>query len=293
MFEKVTHCAFSDESGHNIGRYQSIGMVSLPLKNLENLESTFVGICSKYGLNNLTNVKWHNLRSADLRFCFLDIIDLVIKCAINDGLRVDVLVWDTQDSRHNVSGRDDGKNLARMYYHLVKDVFMERWPEGAVWELYPDRNNMIDWEKLVKILNNKGLVFAHGEPDDFGRVKINLVNKYELKIIESTPTTSPLIQLADIFAGMASYSRSSFEKWNEWKHFRFQSRLVPLENEITLSRRAKERCFVMNHFKNSCDLNKLGVCLDSCGGLRTYNPKNPINFWFYQPQHEDDTAPTH
>lgn len=292
MFEKVTHCAFSDESGH--GRYQSIGMVSIPFDNLSIIESTFVAICSKHGFNNLTKVKWHKLRSADLRFCLLDIMDLVTKCAINGGLRIDVLVWDNQDSRQNVSGRDDGRNLAIMYYHLLHDVFMKRWPEGAVWELYPDRNNIINWETLVEILNHKGLIVSKSEPDNFGRIKINLINRYELKIIESTPTISPLIQLADIFTGMASYSRNKFETFEEWELTNdVQSRLIPLENEINLSRRDKERCSIMNSFKKSCDRNKLGVSLGKTRGFKTWQPRNPINFWFYEPQHENDTAPTH
>jgi hypothetical protein len=36
-----------------------------------------------------------------------------------------------------------------------------------------------------------------------------------------------------------------------------------------------------------------GVGLNNSRGLKTWKPENPINFWFYEPQHEDDTALTH
>lgn len=294
MLETETHCAFSDESGYNIGKYQSIGLITLPVENLETIESIFKGICLKHGFNDLTKVKWHELRSANLRICVLEIMELVIKYAINDRLRVDVLIWDTKDSRHNVQGRDDSKNLAIMYYNLIKDVFMKRWPEGSEYLLFPDRNNSIDWEKLFKFLDQKGLILSYGVPDRFGRIGINLLHKYKLKIIESTPPESPLIQLADLFAGMGSYSRDSFEKWETWKRINdVQTCLVPFKEEEPLSRRHKERCLIINSFKNNCDKNKLGVSLKRTKGFKTYDPKNPINFWVYNPQHKMDKAPTH
>ncbi|QUH24218.1 DUF3800 domain-containing protein [Methanobacterium alkalithermotolerans] len=290
MFERVTHCAFSDESEYNTGQYQSIGMISIPQDDLENIESTFLSICSKYGFNNLRHVKWHELRSANMRFCVSEIINLTINYAVNEKLRADILVWDTQDSRHNISGRDDGENLARMYYKLLKDVLMKRWPKNSVWEVYADQNNIIDWEKLVKLLNNKGLI-QFNEQDKDGNFKLNILNQYKLKIIPSAPQKKPLIQLADIFAGMAIYSRTNFEKWKESKIPQVQTRLFPIE--IKLSRRDRERCLVLEAFKNTCSGKKMGVSLNSTKGLKTWQPTNPINFWFYQPQHEKDKAPTH
>ena len=293
MVESVSHYAFSDESGYNIGKYQSIGLITIPTENFETFKTIFTNICSKHGFNDLTKVKWHALRSADLRFCVQEIMELVIKYAIDKGLRIDVLIWDTQDSRHSVQGRDDSKNLAIMYYHLIKNVFMKRWPEGSEYLLFPDRNNSIDWEKLFELLEHKGLILSYSKPDELGRVGINLKRKYKLKIIESTPPKSPLIQLADLFAGMGSYSRDSFEKWEIWKRINDgQTCLVPFKEEKPLSRRHKERCLIMNSFKNNCDKNKLGVSLKSTKGFKTFDPTNPINFWFYKPQHKKDKAPT-
>ncbi len=289
MFGEVTHCGFSDESKH--GRYQSIGLISFPYSYLDVLESVFESRCNKYGFRDLRKVKWHKLSSADLRLCMQDLLDLVIKCVTDHDLRVDVLIWDNQDSRHNIQGRDDAKNMVIMYYHLLFNVVTNRWPEGSVWEICPDRNNEMDWGSLRDILNNQG-TYTLIDSDESGKITINLTEKYKMSIAPATPPDSPLIQLADIFAGMATYSRANFEKWKVWES-RGQSRLIPFENEISLKRRDRERCAVMNSFKNSCDENKLGVSLNSTQGFRTRQPSNPINFWLYKPQHEKDKAPIH
>ena len=34
-----------------------------------------------------------------------------------------------------------------------------------------------------------------------------------------------------------------------------------------------------------------GVSFDTKQSLFTYNPKNPVNFWYYEPGHENDKAP--
>jgi len=49
---------------------------------------------------------------------------------------------------------------------------------------------------------------------------------------------------------------------------------------------------IMNDFNALCKSNKLGVSLKSSKGFKTFDPKNPINFWFYVPQSDEDQAPT-
>jgi len=45
-------------------------------------------------------------------------------------------------------------------------------------------------------------------------------------------------------------------------------------------------------FNAACKSKKLGVSLKTHRGLRTLNPESPINFWWYEPQHDADRAPT-
>ncbi len=52
------------------------------------------------------------------------------------------------------------------------------------------------------------------------------------------------------------------------------------------------RCELLEELNNRCKAAKLGVSLKTHMGLRTLKPDNPINFWWYEAQHELDMAPT-
>lgn len=53
----------------------------------------------------------------------------------------------------------------------------------------------------------------------------------------------------------------------------------------------RERCIVLNEFEVALSKNKLSVSLRSSKGLRTRNPAERMNFWWYEPQHSKDKAP--
>ena len=65
-----------------------------------------------------------------------------------------------------------------------------------------------------------------------------------------------------------------------------------LNDDPVMSNREINRFELLNYFNNCCKKEKLGVSLDSFCCLCTRNPKYPINFWHYEPQHEQDKAPT-
>lgn len=58
------------------------------------------------------------------------------------------------------------------------------------------------------------------------------------------------------------------------------------------SRSEVERFQVLRAFNETCKERKFRVSLDTHAGLRTMSGASPINFWWYQPQHEFDRAPT-
>jgi len=57
------------------------------------------------------------------------------------------------------------------------------------------------------------------------------------------------------------------------------------------SRSSQERFTVLKQFDEACKRRRLGVSLKSYNGLRTPDPRNPINFWMYEVQHPEDKAP--
>ena len=118
-----THIAFSDEAYTTDSRYRSVAVISFPAIWETELNNRVKQVLSE---SSLSEFKWAKLRQARERFAALKLIDLAFNYAVESKLRIDVLVWDTQDSRHNIWARDDAQNLQRMYYHLFKNVLRQR-----------------------------------------------------------------------------------------------------------------------------------------------------------------------
>ena len=107
-----------------------------------------------------------------------------------------------------------------------------------------------------------------------------------------------LVQLADLFAGMARFSREETQQCVQWLNSRVnkdQLRLpnfldsTGVEDETTAIR--QNRFQLIGKFDTLCKRHKLGVSLRKKGYLWTPDYRNPINFWNYEPQHEYDKAP--
>ena len=173
----MEYAVFADERRYDHGRFRSIAAVSLPAGTVVDLSTRLAGALAAAGVPEL---KWSGLgaRAAVVR-CATAFVDLLLE-EIPNGLRADVLIWDTEDARHRVPNRDDIANYERALTPAIRTF------------------RQVDSE------------------------------------------ATPLSQLADLLAGMAAYTRSR-----------------PAAH----------------------------------GYLRTADPKQPINFWHYQPQHPADKAP--
>lgn len=119
IISQATHVAYSDESYYTDERYRSIAVVTLENSDKDNFSRTFGELISG---SQISEFKWNKLRQARERFAAMKMIDEAIILAQNRHIRIDVLIWDTEDSRHGIKGRDDIANLQRMYYHLFKYV---------------------------------------------------------------------------------------------------------------------------------------------------------------------------
>ncbi|MGQ9526078.1 MAG: DUF3800 domain-containing protein [Armatimonadota bacterium] len=289
----MTHVGFSDESNWNKGRFRSLGLVTTRLACLGGLETELKNLLSESQINEF---KWKKCDGAKERFAAEKMCDFAIEKACAKLLRVDVLVWDIQDSRHSVHGRDDTGNLQRMYYHLFRNVLRARWPNDAVWRLHPDEHTAMDWETVKDCLENVGERpemerSLHTE----GRFRIRLQKEFSLQeILPLQSAEHPLLQMADLFAGMAVFSRDKFDEYQAWlRAGSKQSRLFEdVPDAVYPSHSSRERFKVLRRFKECCKLRKLGVSLKTKRGLWTPKPENPLNFWLYEPQCPEDKAPT-
>lgn len=148
---KPAHVGFADESHYNIGRYRGLGLVSLEVKNLRRLE---VDLKSHLDQSNVNELKWKNIDGAKERLAAKKMLSSAVSHAKGGTLRTDILIWDIEDPRHKIRGRDDLANLERMYNKLFKNVMIERWPDKSTWQLYPDENTAMDWTSLEDFLDN-------------------------------------------------------------------------------------------------------------------------------------------
>lgn len=290
--ETVTHVGFSDESNWNKGRFRSLGLVTLPVQHLPALCQ---GLLTLLGGSGIGEFEWKKLDGAKERFAAVKMSQFAVEAACAGKLRLDILIWDIQDSRHNVKGRNDVANLQRMYYHLFRNVLSNRWPDDAVWCLYPDENTALRWETIEDYLD-RASESLEVEQNLFipGGFRLRLRREFRIQEICSVRSSEqPLLQVADLFAGLAVFSREKFNEYQEWLRTR-SNQLRLFEDDVSVSnpsRSSRERFEVLCKFDQLCKGHKLGVSLKRKKGLETLNPQRPINFWFYRPQHPDDRAP--
>jgi len=295
MTREVTHVGFSDESNWNKGRFRSLGLVTVVLDRLDSLNSDAQRLLKE---SSIREFKWKDLQGAKERFAAEKLCKFTIENALEGYVRVDVLIWDIEDSRHKIPGRDDIANLGRMYYHLFHNVLRKRWPKDAVWRLHPDEHTAMDWGTLQDCLQNASVRITMDQ-DIFtgGKFRIRLQKEFGIEMIQPVSSLeSPILQIADLFAGLAVFSHERFKEYQKWLQSRSpQQRLFgddePSQNP---SRSSRERFEVLSRFDELCKSHKLGMSLKRGRGLWTPKPsrlRSPLNFWIYKPQHSEDKAP--
>jgi hypothetical protein len=293
--DNPSHIAFADESYYLDGRYRGLGLVSLRYRDYQSVTSKLKSILKE---SNIKEFKWNKLKSARERCAALKLIRYAIEIAHAGTLRFDLLTWDIMDNRHTVNRRHEIDNLHRMYHHLSKNVFGKRWINKSTWILHPDENSVMRWEEVRKYLERKSHTI-NPTPNLFQPYqKVDVVQNYHIqKISPVNSEDEPLVQLIDLFVGLAVYSRLNYQKFSEWKTTNEPQLSIVFPGSPSLasefSSGEKERFTVLQEFYQQCNLKKLNVSLHTEQGLKTRNPKDPINFWWYTPQSALDKAPVH
>jgi hypothetical protein len=285
-----SHVAYADESNWNIGRYRSVAIVTAPTGERDRI----VNLCSDLlTQSSVSELSWKDVTGARERFAAQKIIGTVINEATAGWLRVDVLMWDMTDARHaNVRKRDDVANLGRMYHHLVASVLGNRWPAGSTWSLHPDEHSQLDWSTLKEVLDARGKRLSPEPGLDSLRELTETFRVVQLVPRESH--TNPLIQVADLFAGMMPYSHDRYDDYERWLPTSGgQATLAGVGGPAaTMSGSDAERFVVLRSLREACRAAKLYVSLESNRGLISMKPELPVNFWRYRAQSEEDRAPT-
>jgi len=207
------------------------------------------------------------------------------------------MTWDTTDSRHAIPGRDDIENLGKLYYHLLLNV-TKRWPEGE-WNVFIDENEKVNFAALKDCINYNTPYPSSGTLPEIIDSTSQLEELDVVKdISEVASHEEPLVQLADLFAGMARYSHEQGTECCRWLASKGNLDQPPLPDFTTDGDTAEEysksgecRFQLIGELSKLCKKHRLGVSLKTEKRLWTPNPDNPVNFWHYTPQGDYDKAP--
>ncbi len=172
-----------------------------------------------------------------------------------------------------------------MYYKLIKNFAEDKLKNGDTLTIYPDQNNSIDWNLIEEILPNDGI----NNTEELSFCTVCLTKVF---IKESNTSENALIQIADIFAGLARTSYKDYDNYEKWLN-RGQASLFPDEefNQIDISVKDRHRFIIYKFIDGKCKRKSWSVSLKSKNGFYSYDKTKPLNFWFYKPQHEEDKAP--
>ena len=286
-----SHLAVADESYTTNSRFRSVAVVTLKDWDARRINWRFGQLIKD---SDLKEFKWKKLKQARERFAAEKIIELTLQLAHEEKLRVDTLIWDTQDGRHNIQGRDDIANLQIMYFQLFKNVMRYRWPADSTWHLYPDENSALDWKVMKSFLDKTGFTAL---PRSLGSesFQTRLQRDFQvLRIQEVNSKHTPLCQVADLFAGLGAYSYAGFEQYRHWLNTQSgQQQMQFFDNQLEpdLSNRDQARGAIIQCLHHGCKKHHWRVGLTSSRGLKSYDPNQPINFWLYEAQHRLDKAP--
>lgn len=290
----MKYVVFSDESSHTDGDFRSIAAVSLPCSRHNDVVKMSDQLKTILESSTKGELKWRNVgRNGTKNVARAKAsIDFVFS-SLSQELRIDVVIWDVQDSRHSVENRDDIANYSRMYFHLHRSLMRRREP-NASWHLRPDALSIIDWKTIRDCLNSNGSWQRYSQESPALFENFDWISNPRIKTLREVDSKkTPFVNLADLFAGMAAYTRNKSSVirtlLNEEEELKdlFPNH-VPACDPNKLDR---GRFKVIRHLVNRCKQGQLGVSIKDCGYLRTQDPRKPINFWHYNPQHIHDQAP--
>jgi hypothetical protein len=288
--DMASHLAFSDETQYNAGRFRAIGVFTVEASRADQLRQEIRQILME---SQITELKWERVRSARDRLAALKICKWVFRST--NSIAIDVLMWDTGDSRHATIGRDDIENLHRMHHHIMKHVLTQRGTGGATWRVHPDEQTSMRWNEVGDFLYRVSMTpKIQRELSSATPVfRIGFKRKYTIESISPQRShEEPFVQIADLFAGMMVFSWKCFAPYQTWLKAKCgQSEMFQAAELESASKGQQEKFAVLDDFHCKMKNQNAPISLMSSGGLHTRNWKYPLNFWPYQPQTRVDKAP--
>lgn len=266
MVIKITKFyAFSDESNYSNGDYKSIALIGIHENIIWEFENKLIKILSKYDISS-HSFKWKNIRSKNKANALKELLDYMFPLMEEELIKIEVLIWNIYDKRHNIVGRNDSENLSYMYNKIIKDFAERNLNENDIMYLFPDQNSAVNWKELEEILYNQKIYSEEHIP-----MLEMVLERKKVIIKESSTEKEPIIQIADIFAGMG---RSSFEDYNIYEHWLTPQQTLFKEIKKPTNRQ-KYRFPIYKIVDEWAKKNKMQISLKSKRGFFSHNPNTP------------------
>lgn len=259
----ATHIACCDEAQYNVGRYRGLGAVTLPITRYTPLVAELADLIRRTGM---AEVKWEKVRGARGRYAAIALLTWACDQADAGDLRVDTLTWDTSENPQGRRGEMRHiRRLQRLYAAFLGDALSARWGTDARWAVYPDAQDALDWSRVATEAASGGARIERITPRD--------------------SRAEPLIQLADLFAGLAVFSRAAYDDYERWLHQAAVEAEPAAEDALPerFSGSLRERLLVLDQFYLLAKTRALGLSLRSQRGLRSFAPAPPIRFAWLPP----------
>lgn len=269
MTEGKVFEAYSDESGINVGdRYTSVCVVSGEAEALNSLRDRLGETLRD---KNVDEVKFSNITRYErpVTEAAVDFVGCVVNdFAVYNRVRIDTITAD--NGWLNGGDYDCGSDpdLEGMYRHLLSNVG-RRWG-CRKWGFHTDEHPGVNWSGIE--------AFVDRTDEDA---------QFEFSEVEELDSVGePLVQVADLFAGMARFSHEDNGGCAEWvaRGDERQGILMPSMawDKGNITRLEECRYRVIGRLYSLCRRHRLYVSLGSGGHLRTWRPQSPINFWDYR-----------
>lgn len=286
----ISNCCkvFSDESGCFNKNYQTIAAISGRDEDLSRLKIELNQILYE---NAVSEIKFEKIRTHRPKLkAASEFIEIAFKYVDAHAIKIDVLCWSVLDTRHNIENRDDQANLGRMYYKILRNI-SEKW-EIRDWQLFPDKGSKLDWQEVIRYLNQTNI---KRKPYILTLFEQNRSQLSFQRVAPQDSIDEPRVQLADLFAGMVRYSVEKKELckiWLDEKNKKDQLGLFSEERVVTITKPDSNRFELINQVYNKAKKRALGVSLCRYGFLKSFKKFAALNFWHYVPASDHDKAPT-
>jgi hypothetical protein len=249
---------YSDESSYNYGAVRGVGAVSLRVDDSARLGAE---LASLLRASSVRELKWEKVRTARAAFAAQKALTWALDHALDGELWIETLTWEVTSAAASRVRRPTLTQLRNAYTTLLSSVMArqaQRGEQSQRWRIVPDEQSAIPWTRIQEALPQIATIMpARSDPQ-------------------------PLIQLADVFAGLAVFSRAAYGAYERWLcvRGRDQDAHATTSSEGVYGSQAY-RFVLLDEFYTACVRRLPGISLQTRRGLYTWRADAPIQFRFH------------